>query len=200
MENWREISVNQFKKIRKVMEENKHNPEDYSTLLSLASILSGKSEEEILNTPLAEVQPYFSQVWELDTPPKRSRLKKNYKVGEWELTVTDATKLNVAQWIDFQTFSKDFFGNMIQLLSVVLVPKGKNYNEDYDMSELQSALGEMKIPDAMAVCFFFQKRWLKSMRTTLTFLVGMGYRKKNKELMQRAIAVRKEVSVLLSSL
>lgn len=198
MENWKDISVNQFQKIRKVLDEN--NPDEVSAMISLASILSGKSEEEILTSPLAEVQPYFAQVQELNSPPKRGRLKKNYKVGKWDLTVTDAVKLNVAQWIDFQTFAKDMVSNMVKMLSVVLIPKGKNYNEDYDMSELQSALGEMKIPDAMAVCFFFQRRWLKSMRTTLTCLVGMGYRKKNKELMQRAIAVRKEVSALLSSL
>ena len=199
MENtWEHITLNQFKAIKAVFDAKPENETDM--LVTIASILAGKSEEEILNAPLAEIQPLFVQVQHLNTPPKRSRLKRNYKVGKWALRVTDATSMNVAQWIDFQNYTSDMFKNMAEILSVVLVPKDKTYNEGYDMEELKKELGQMLICDALAVCFFFQKRWLKSMRTTLTCLVGMGMRKKNKELMKRALEVRREVSALLSSL
>lgn len=198
MENaWEHITLNQFKAIRAVTESDKSGEDK---LIAYASVLSGLTEDEILRMPFAQVAPLFEKVRGLDNPPKRGRVRKIYKIKGWELCLTDATRLSVAQWIDYQSFAKDLDKYMVELASVVLVPKGKTYNEGYDMKALQRDLGEMEISDALSVCFFFQKRWLKSMRITLTFLVGKAIQMKNKEMRQRALEVRKEVSALLSSL
>lgn len=210
MENqWNNITLSEFKQIRAVFADEAKNELD--KMVSIAAILQGVDEETINQMPLDEVQPIFAMAWGLNKPPKRSRIRSLYQVGGWKLKVTPLQDISVAQWVDYQNFLRgDLENNMVDLLSVALVPLGKTYNEGYDIAELKRALEQqMYVPDALAVCFFFQRKYLKSMRRTLTALVGwMITRKpKTKEALEalriakkEALKVRREVSAMMRSL
>ena len=201
MENqWKNITVEESAKIKAVLEDSEASQEE--RMIRLAAIVQGVSEDVILNLPLNQASEVFALVWGLDNPPKRNKVRRTYQVGDWELKVTDATDMSVAQWVDFQSYGKDMEKNMVEVLSCALVPKGKKYNEDYDIEKLKEDLKGMPVCDALAVCFFFQKRWLKSMRRTLNYLVGwtMLKGKKGRELKAKALETRAEVSDMLRSL
>lgn len=195
---WNNITLSEFVKIRAILSDKDKEGED--KLIALAAVVQGVDEQTILDMPLTEVEPIFALVQELNTPPQRSKIRRQYQVGRWALRLCEAKDMSVAQWIDFQNYYREDYENHLQdILSVALVPIGKKYNEGYNIDELKSDLGGMFVADALAVCFFFQRKWLRSMRRILNFLVGWTALKGHKELRKEAVKVRKEVSAMLRS-
>ncbi len=198
-EIWNHITLEEFEKMKALLDDEKRTPED--RMVALAALVQGVSEEEILNMPLAEAQKAFALARGLDSPPKASRIRKTYEVEGWKLKITE--EMNVAQWVDFQNYAREGLErHHADLLSVALVPEGKQYNEGYDMAKLKEDLKKMPVSDALAVCFFFQRRWLRSMRRILNYLLGWIVLKgwswtPQKE---RVRALRREVSAMLRSL
>lgn len=197
---WEHITVEEFGKIRAVLSNDKTTQED--KMVSLAAIVQGVSEETILNLPIAQAQPVFDAVWGLNEPPKRNKCQNSYSLKGWRLKVADIQDLSVAQWVDFQTYGRDTEKHLLDILSCALVPKGKKYNEGYDIGKLRYDLKEFPICDALAVCFFFQKKLLRSMRLTLDYWVGwLTMRgKKGREMRRIALQTRAQVSAMLRSL
>lgn len=196
---WNNISVGEFAEIRTILKDTERSVEDKQ--VALAAVVQGVTEDELLNMPLAEAAKAFALIGGLDTPPKRSRIRKLYKVGGWVLRVTEAGDMTVAQWVDFQSYGRDMEENLVDILSVALVPDKMTYNEGYNMAELKADLRtKMMIPDALAVCFFFQQRWLKLMLRSLNYLVGQATLKGWTEQRKKALKVRREVSAMLRSL
>lgn len=198
-EAWNYISLDEFAKIRAIINDSGRSTEDKQ--ISLAALLQGVDEDTILNMPLAQVQPIFARAMELNEQPQKARPKKVYQVAGWTLCLTEGKDISVAQWVDFQNYGKDMDNHLADMLSVVLVPKGKTYNEGYDIDKLKADLGaHMSVPEALGVCFFFRRRWLKSTQRTLNFLVGWTTLKGQKELRRKAMKLQREVSDMLRSL
>ena len=196
---WDNISVGEFVEIRTILADESRNAEDKQ--IAIAALLQGISEDELLNMPLDEAREAFALANSLDSPPKRSRIRQLYRVGAWTLRATEAKDMTVAQWVDFQTFGRDMEKNIVEILSVALVPDKKTYNTGYDIEALKRDIrNKMMLPDALAVCFFFQRRWLKSMQRSLTYLVGWSSLKGWKEQKKKALQSRREVSAMLRSL
>lgn len=198
---WDNISVGEFAEIRTVLNDTERTAEDKQ--IAIAALLQGVSEDELLNMPLDEAREAFILANSLDAQPKRSRIRRLYQVGAWTLRATESKDMTVAQWVDFQTFGRDMEKNLVEILSVALVPNGKTYNTGYDIEALKNDIrNKMMIPDAMAVCFFFQRKWLKSMQRNLNFLVGwtMLKGKKAKELNSKARQIQAEVYRMRRSL
>lgn len=200
MENrWNNTTLAEFVKIRAILGDAERSHED--KLIALAALIQGVDEETILTMPLDRVEPVFEAVQQLNEPPKRSRIRSHYQAGRWALKVTEAKDMTVAQWIDFQNYYRDDMEkHLADILSVALVPVGKKYNEGYDIDALKAALWDMPVGDALAVCFFFQKKWLKSMRRTLSCLAGWTAVKGQRELKETALRLRTEISAMLRSL
>lgn len=196
---WDNISVGEFVEIRTILADESRNAEDKQ--IAIAALLQGISEDELLNMPLDEARKAFALANSLDSPPKRSRIRQLYRVGAWTLRATEAKDMTVAQWVDFQTFGRDMEKNIVEILSVALVPDKKTYNTGYDIEALKRDIrNKMMLPDALAVCFFFQRKWLKSMQRSLTYLVGWSSLKGWKEQKKKALQSRREVSAMLRSL
>ncbi len=196
---WDNITLEEFTKIRGILRDSGRNEED--KMVAMAAVLQGVSEDTILDMPLEDVAPVFQMVRELDGMPRRGKIRKHYQVGRWSLKVADGKEINVAQWIDFQNYYReDMEEHLADILSVALVPVGKKYNEGYDIEDLKADLWKMSIPDALAVCFFFQRRWLRSMRRTLNYWAGLMWIKGQKEMRRRAVKYSREVSAILRSL
>ena len=196
---WDNISVGEFVEIRAILEDESRSFDEKQ--IALAAVVAGLTEDELLDMPLEEARPAFAKAGGLESLPKRSRIRQIYRIGRWVLRATEAKDMTVAQWVDFQTYGRDMEHNIVNVLSVALVPAGKTYNTDYDIEELKRDISaKMMIPDALAVCFFFQKRWLKSMQRSLNYLVGWTTLKGWTEQKKKALATRAEVSRMLRSL
>ena len=148
--------------------------EDVDKQIAMLAVLSGKTEDELLNLPLAEYTEMSARSKFLMTAPVlEKKAEPSYKVGQWILIpVIDVKKITVAQYIDFQTFAKGKEARVVELLSCLLVPEGMRYNDGYDVLEVQQAIRDhMSVSEAMSVYAFFLLSSRRSMRAILYSLV-----------------------------
>ena len=150
------------------------------------SILTKVDEDTLLNLPIQEFKVLTSRMGflEKDLPTKVTRLENSYKIGKFELIpVTDMRKVITAQYIDFQSFHQaGFEDHFVEILSCLLVPKGKKYNQDYDIIEVQDAIRRnLNVHDAASLYAFFIFSCRESIKDMLTFSLQETQKIKDKE-------------------
>lgn len=146
------------------------------------ALLTGASERDILNLPIAEYSELAAAARFLgEQPAIPQRIASSYVCGSFRLKPTaDLRKVTAAQYIDFQTFAPEGEARFVELLSVFLVPEGKAYNDGYDVLEVQAAIrADLPVLDALALSAFFLRRFARSMRATETSLYRLAKRERN---------------------
>ena len=82
--------------------------------------------------------------------------------------------MTVAQYVDFQTYwlQRDNMKNIIgNLLAIFIIPKGKKYNEGYDINQVvNDIMNNIDIMTAEEILFFFLSSYLISIKITLNYL------------------------------
>lgn len=170
IDSFDKLTLGTFREIQEVQKQE--GREDIDRHITILSLLTGASEEDILHLPIPEFTELSAKAGFLAAEEFQTRrIAKKYIVGDWELIpVTDYRKLETAQYIDFQTLGGDMDAHMVELLSVILVPKGCRYNEGYDILELQKALREnMSVTDGVTICAFFLISLEKSIKDMLNY-------------------------------
>lgn len=127
--------------------------------LAILSILTGQSEDDLLNLLVGEFSLLMQKAAFLSEPlPRKDKPKKSYHLGTFTLDVmADVAKMTAGQYIDFQTFaaSNDIAG----MLSTILVPHGHTYGDGYDPGRVRAViLEQLPIVEANALAAFFLKR------------------------------------------
>lgn len=176
--------------------------------VKVVSILIDKPEDEVLDLPLPEFQKAVAAAQFLAAPVlgkdgrkpyDGKRVADTYILGGFKLKLTkEPAKMNVAQYVDFQTFAKgDVLESMPQLLSCVLIPEGKTYNEGYDVAEVHKAIREnLPTSDAYALSAFFLRNFLQSTRNILTSSLHQLRRKKNKTEKDKELIRKTEMTIV----
>lgn len=145
--------------------------DDIERQARVIAILTGSAPEDILDLPIAEYRALAEKSAFLTVEPEHvgGRAAKVYRVGNWELVpVQDATKITVAQYVDFQTFSAEP-ERIVELLSVLMVPKGHGYNQGYDIAEVQAAIRDhMSVKEVLRVAAFFTMKFAALIRDSLS--------------------------------
>ena len=140
---------------------------------------------------------------EKDLPTKVTRLADSYKIGKFELIpVTDMRKVITAQYIDFQSFHQaGFEDHFVEILSCLLVPKGKKYNQDYDIIEVQDAIRkDLNVHDAASLYAFFIFSCRESINDMLTFSLQETQKIKDKEKREKIQGqIKDQIHLLVTS-
>lgn len=161
--DWYSINLGQFKQIEKIQLEH---PDD--SAMQVVKYLYG---DDIEFLPIPE---YVRRIEELrflgetiPTAPLKIEYRINGTVYVLDITPGDMT---TAQFIDAQNYIKDG-GDVQNLLSVYLIPKGKKYAEDYDIEKVKKDVLSLPMPEVVAICSFFQNwlvRFVRVFRRSLT--------------------------------
>lgn len=154
--NYRDLSIGMHKDICLI--DKDETLEEIDKQVKIISLLSGKSEDELLNMPITEYSQLSAQTQFLSKQYEGEVMTaKRYNIGELVLEpVSDFTKVTTAQYIDFQTFVKQGETYIIEALSTLLVPKGKKYNQGYDIIEVQKAIRDgLSVAEAISLMAFF---------------------------------------------
>lgn len=175
--------------------------EELDKQVRILSILSGLSEEEVLHLPIGDYKEMViaSRFLE-DADYTRHRIAKKYSIGGWDLIpVTDYRKIETCQYVDFQTFVADMENRMVELVSVLLVPKGHRYNEGYDILEVQKAIRDnMSVSDGVTLVAFFLTLCKRSIADLLNYskreAKGIKDKAKREEMMRKV----ENLEILLS--
>lgn len=169
--SYSQLPLGLFLDIRALQEDEALDPIDLR--VAVVAALTGKTEREVLDAPIAESSEWFAAAsfleHDADVP---KRIADAYHLGEWELIpTTDLRKITTAQYIDFQAFAPGGEKTLPQLLSVFLVPKGRAYNDGYDVAAVQQAIrDQITVSDVMALQAFFLTKYAGLIKTSRSFL------------------------------
>lgn len=184
IQSYKELPIGDYQDILALCKDE--SLEELDRQVKILSILTKVDEDTLLNLPIQDFKVLTSRMGflEKDLPTKVTRLEKSYKIGKFELVpVTDMRKVITAQYIDFQSFHQaGFEDHFVEILSCLLVPKGKKYNQDYDIIEVQDAIRkDLNVHDAASLYAFFIFSCRESIKDMLTFSLQETQKIKDKE-------------------
>ena len=199
IDNYRDLPIGLYLEICDI--DRREDLEDINKQVSIISVLTGMAEEDIYNLPLEEYRQLAAKSQYLRHPYEGEILTaKDYIVDGFTLVpIEDYRKITTAQYIDFQTFAKDPERNIVEILSCMLIPKGKKYNPDYDILEVQKALREhLCVADALSLLAFFFVQYRQSIKDSLIYSREMAMRLRDPEKKRRMLReIQKEEDRLL---
>lgn len=169
--SYKDVNLKEYKKIVEI--NNRELDSNLEKDIAVLSVLLGVEESEVYNLPIVELRSLLEQikwVYEYDFKPTGKLANKIKIDGEEYIVNPDLNSFTVSQYMDFQNFWDKRSERMGNLLAVFIVPKGKKYNEGYDVIALADRLEEIfTLDDWNNVCFFFLKNYLISTKASLLF-------------------------------
>lgn len=204
IDNYNDMSISLWREIRETLEDMGEASE-LEVQVALISLLSGKTEDDIRNLPLKEYSEMAGKTRFLMKQPNVKAVRpRNLTInGKRYDLVEDVRKMTTGQYIDYQTYMQDNedFKNLAKILSVFIVPKGKAYNEGYEVEDVIRELDEhLSINVALGVCFFFREKY----RSWLNLMQGC-FRKRMMRMMRKetnpeALEKMREIIGMMDSL
>lgn len=199
IDNYRDLPIGMYLDICEI--DRREDIEELHKQVSIISLLTGISEEEIYDLPIEEYKVLAAKTQYLRHPYDGEVLTaKTYAIDGMLLQpVEDFRKVTTAQYIDFQTFAKDAEKNIVEIISTMLIPKGKKYNQDYDIIKLQDSLRKhLSVADALSLFAFFFVKYRQSIMDSLTYSREMAMKLRDPEKKKRTLrAIQKEEDRLL---
>lgn len=198
IKSYREMSIEKYYELKENMTEDLE-PLDFQ--VRLISILSDKTEDEILNLPLhkyAECVAALDYIYELPKPRNINYVPTIKIDNEKYNLLKDVDKMTAGQYIDFQSYLDNNLG-VEYTLSTILIPEGKAYGEYDVVPVIEKIRKYMDIQTAVNIRFFFQKKLLNTIKR---FLISLDLMMRNKKLPQeqqeQMKKARKEIKQMLS--
>lgn len=169
IDNYSDLSIGKYIEITRIVRDETLPEVDRQ--VRMLSVLSGRTEDDILNAPITDFAELSRTARFLERPPQtQPEARDVYELGNFRLVpLKDIRKMTTAQYIDFQTFGRKADENIVEMLSCLLVPEGMRYNDGYDVVEVQAAIRErMDCVSALGVYAFFFESLRTSMQGILT--------------------------------
>lgn len=181
--SWRTLPIGKYLKIAALAKDE--SLEEIDRQVKVVAILNDMAEEDVLNLPIDDFSKLSRESMFLRQTPNEdhSKIADSYKIGDFNLIPTqNLSKITTAQYIDFQSFSKDAETNMVELLSCFLVPKGMKYNQGYEIADVQKAIREnLSVVDTLSLSAFFLKQLTGSIKDSIIFSKAKAKKIQNKE-------------------
>ena len=180
------ITIEKHKQIQKLLKDN--NVEDMQAVQAeLLAIYADTDADVIMSYPLTKyhklVEKFYNDYF-TDFSHAEPAIKDKYTAGDMVLVpMLDFTQITVAQMMDFSVLSTDPIENIEKLLAIFLIPKGKKYNDGYDLLEVQKAILKMDFNEVSPLLAFFL-RWFTGCRQAIQISCLEEVRKQTKKIMR----------------
>lgn len=178
------ITIEKHKQIQRLLKEN--NVEDMQEIQAeLLAIYADTDIDTIMSYPLTKyhklVERFYADYF-TDFSKAEPAIKDKYTAGDMVLVpMLDFTQITVAQMMDFSVLSTDPIENIEKLLAIFLIPKGKKYNDGYDLMEVQKAILKMDFNELSPLLAFFL-RWFNGCRNHIQISCLEEVRKQTKRI------------------
>lgn len=199
--DWENITIEKYYNIKDILDDE--TDDDITKNVKLVAVMLNKDEQEVWDMDMAEAGEYISRLQFLNKfeLPKNPNMK--IKLPSYDLVVIkDLTKINVAQYVDFQNFVKmPMRESMEKILSIFLIPEGCSYNTGYDILDLQKEIREnMSFRVGEGLLSFFIEKYGRSLIHSLVYCRRQVRKTKDKEMMENLEKTEKEIQQKLDSL
>ena len=160
------LTIEKHKQIQKLLKDN--NIEDMQEVQAeWLAIYADTDVDTIMSYPLTKYHKLLEKFYAdyfTDFSKAEPAIKDKYTAGDMVLVpMLDFTQITVAQMMDFSVLSVDPIENIEKLLAIFLIPKGKKYNDGYDLMEVQKAILKMSFNELSPLLAFFLK-WFQGCR------------------------------------
>lgn len=158
--DWKDVSLGTFKRLKGL------DINELDDQIEFASILLGIDVDDMT------WMDFCKELRKLDflkDEVPRTIVRTSYTLnGRRYVTKAALNELTVARYMDFTNQSRT--GDLEKILSVVLIPEGKEYG-DYDIEEVYRDILTMSIVDVYAVFNFFKAQFIVCVKTMKDFSV-----------------------------
>lgn len=181
--NWNEVTLKQYEDLLNYLSEAS-TEDEVARGIEICSILSDnpdKTREEILSLPINKIPEHLNKIQFITEPYSPKAPELEYTINGQKFTVQYNVKsMTAAQYIDFQNLYKNVNGNLKYIFLCFLIPKGKKYNDGYDVLKLADELyDKIPITVVMDIMFFFAQLLASLTDSILTYFI-----KKMKKMMK----------------
>lgn len=164
-----------------ICETEERLTEDIDRAVNRVAILSGLTEQEVLNLEIQVFQDLNQKARFLENDAPKRPIAAKYVLGEYELIpCKDIRKMTTGQYIDYQAYSKEADKYIVDILSCFLVPKGCKYNEGYDIEDVKIQIKDnLSVCDVNSLSDFFLHSLIASIEASLSCSERAARRMKN---------------------
>lgn len=182
---WKDITLKTYGEIYEITSNAFTSEEDKR--FKVAALLNGITFDELLEQPIGKTTEMMASTAFMYERPKPEKIKKEYTLNGRKYTpFKDFTEMSTAQYIDYQAVIVERFEeHLIDIMYILLTPKGHLYNDGYDADEVKADLETLSVTEALGLADFFLKRYRRLLRRTLLYLrveLEMAYLKAPKNL------------------
>lgn len=141
---WEDVKFKQYIEITEIQQRE---DTEYNKLLDITAVLNDIDVDEITISNFKEYADNIKFISE-DMPV-------NEILDEYDSYTLqkDLTQMSMKQYIDFNNYAKT--NDYVGVLSVFLIPKGKQYNEGYDIDKVRQYILTMSCVDVVSMYAFF---------------------------------------------
>lgn len=171
-DKWSDITIAEYERIVDII---KGTDDEIERLTGVISVLSGVDEDEIADMPIAEIARIGQKLDFLNSFDFNKNATYKTLVIDGETLVLAVKDMSVAQYVDFQATWSAETKDLARIISICYVPKGKKYNQDYDIEELIKKIrNNVSIDKANSIGFFLLKKLNGLTNFTVRFLVAVS--------------------------
>lgn len=171
-DKWSDITIAEYERIVDII---KGTDDEIERLTGVISVLSGVDEDEIEGMPIAEIAMIGQKLDFLNSFDFNKNATYKSLVIDGETLVLAVKDMSVAQYVDFQATWSAETKDLARIISICYVPKGKKYNQDYDIEELIKKIrNNVSIDKANSIGFFLLKKLNGLTNFTVRFLVAVS--------------------------
>lgn len=167
--NWDNLTLRKFVEIRMVTNHPFYTEDD--RVLRIAAIVNEIAYEDLLNLPIARATEYVGTASFLYDKPVPKKHRNSYTLnGRKYSLLKSPSEMTTAQYIDYQTvIVEEFESHLIDLMSIILVPEGHNYNDGYDLEQVRSDIETLSVTEALGISDFFLKQYRRLLKRILLY-------------------------------
>lgn len=164
------MNIGVFTEVREILSDD--TTTEFEKKVRLLTVLTDYNEEDIMDMPINKLSSMAEKMGFLGEMPQRKQPPSSIELNGRKYDIQyDIKNISTAQYIDFQTFIKDYEKYIVELASIVVIPKGKKYNTGYDISEVQNDIREyMSVLDLYSICFFFRVSYQALTKSLVSYL------------------------------
>lgn len=171
-DKWSDITIAEYERIVYIIN---CTDDEIERLTGVISVLSGVDEDEIEGMPIAEIARIGQKLDFLNSFDFNKNATYKSLVIDGETLVLSTKNMTVAQYVDFQATWSAETKDLARIISICYVPKGKKYNQDYDIEELIKKIrNNVSIDKANSIGFFLLKKLNGLTNFTVRFLVAVS--------------------------
>lgn len=196
-EGWKDISLGKMKGLEKIGEENKGLNEFELSCLYISYLY----ECEAKNISFKEFQAYAQSLTFLGEPIPETKLKLEYNINgkEYSLDINPAS-FTAGQYYDFSQYNLKEKKDLVDFLSVILIPKGHTYCDDYNIEDVKEELLSLPMPDVNAIVNFYIALVKRLAQLSQTFSLRLIKKVKKKMTKEEYEGLKKEIKTLYQTL